>query len=273
MVSSANVININASGTLLSRFVHICRSSKVKLDQTKRDTTTLADVVINPNMQHIRTWDVSRHNLAALYAVVGLHLSVLVGVQQGLMQKTTIKQNAEKIYISYIAPNPPSVVTAPSKNANTNAVLSKKPLLANGALAVESINSTPSPKDALTVTASESVAVPSTAPTVSLPDQITTTITNSLPKTISTGIEYLQTPQPDYPPLAKRAGEQGRVLLRILVNDRGMPESASVQQSSGFVRLDEAARVAALRARFKPFTEAGKAIAAYVIVPISFQLD
>jgi protein TonB len=86
-------------------------------------------------------------------------------------------------------------------------------------------------------------------------------------------VEYIQKPQPEYPAASKRMGEAGQVMLRVLVNDKGRPESVQIQKSSGFTRLDEAARQAVLRARFKPYTEDGKPIPVYAIVPIGFQLD
>lgn len=93
------------------------------------------------------------------------------------------------------------------------------------------------------------------------------------PKTITSGIQYIQAPQPDYPPISRRMGEEGKAILRVLVNDKGRPERIEVHQSSGSPRLDEAARQAASRAVFKPFIEDGKPVAAYAIVPIRFQLD
>ena len=93
-----------------------------------------------------------------------------------------------------------------------------------------------------------------------------------LPKIIS-GVEYLKAPEPDYPPLAKRMGEEGRVTLRVLVNEKGNPVQVNVQQTSGSSRLDDEARQAILRSQFKPHVEDGKAIAVYTIVPITFHLD
>ena len=107
-------------------------------------------------------------------------------------------------------------------------------------------------------TVSATAAVAATAPAV--------------PKTVS-GVEYIQPPQPEYPPLSRRMGEQGKVILRVLVNDKGRAEHIELQRSSGVARLDEAARNAVARAVFKPYLEDGKAIAVYVIVPIGFQLD
>lgn len=91
------------------------------------------------------------------------------------------------------------------------------------------------------------------------------------PVTISS-VEYLQAPKPDYPLMAKRAGEQGKVVLRILIDEKGLPERVDIQQSAGYPRLDEAARAAGLRAVFKPHLEDGHPVPAYVLVPINFAL-
>lgn len=92
------------------------------------------------------------------------------------------------------------------------------------------------------------------------------------PKTITSGVEYIQPPQLQYPQMSRRMGEQGKVVLRVLINENGKPDQVIVQTSSGFARLDEAGRQAAMRALFKPHLEDGRAVAAYVIVPLSFQL-
>ena len=91
------------------------------------------------------------------------------------------------------------------------------------------------------------------------------------PKLIS-GVEYVQAPNPQYPPASRRKGEEGVVQLRVLVNEQGRAERVEVIQSSAFVLLDDAARAAVMRALFKPYLENGRAIAVYAIVPIRFQL-
>ena len=92
------------------------------------------------------------------------------------------------------------------------------------------------------------------------------------PKTITSGIEYILPPQTVYPQMSKRMGEQGKVVLRILVNEKGRPDQVQVQTSSGFARLDEAGRQAGMRAIFKPRLEDGRAVAVYVVIPVTFQL-
>jgi protein TonB len=126
------------------------------------------------------------------------------------------------------------------------------------------------------ITVAAPVAAAPNAPSSPAPAAISApaapAVPTSVPKTVS-GVEYIQPPQPEYPSLSRRMGEQGKVTLRVLVNDKGRAERIELQHSSGIARLDEAARNAVARAVFKPYIEDGKAIAVYVIVPIGFQLD
>lgn len=126
----------------------------------------------------------------------------------------------------------------------------------------------PTPEPETEPVAEPVAAAAPSAPTVAA----TPTPAPAQPKTVS-GVEYIQAPQPDYPPISKRMGEQGKVLLRILVNQRGRPERVDIQRSSGSARLDEAARQAAMRAVFKPHRENGQPVAVYALVPINFSLD
>jgi len=57
---------------------------------------------------------------------------------------------------------------------------------------------------------------------------------------------------PTYPPAAKRAGEQGLVVLLVKVGTDGVPDTVTVTTSSGHHRLDTAAAQAVQRWRFAP---------------------
>jgi protein TonB len=65
-------------------------------------------------------------------------------------------------------------------------------------------------------------------------------------------------PPPQYPPAARRAGESGAVVLRFLIEVDGSVVDSLVDSSSGFERLDEAARAALAACRFKPGTVDGR---------------
>jgi protein TonB len=86
-------------------------------------------------------------------------------------------------------------------------------------------------------------------------------------------VAYLQPPSPRYPPESRRSREQGLVSLRVLIDEGGHAQDVRVERSSGFPRLDEAARLAVARALFKPYVESGVAQAAIVIIPIEFSLN
>ena len=83
---------------------------------------------------------------------------------------------------------------------------------------------------------------------------------------------YLNNPPPAYPAVSKRAGEQGRVMLRVRVDASGVVEAIELQATSGFPRLDEAALAAVRRWRFVPAKLGERAVAGWAVVPISFSL-
>lgn len=82
----------------------------------------------------------------------------------------------------------------------------------------------------------------------------------------------LNNPAPAYPYLARKAREQGVVLLRVLVTANGRAGEVKLEETSGSRRLDDAAMATVRKWRFVPAQQAGKTIAAWVIVPITFTL-
>lgn len=84
---------------------------------------------------------------------------------------------------------------------------------------------------------------------------------------------YLNNPEPKYPPLSRRLGEEGKVLLKVRVGADGLPLTIDLEKSSNFARLDEAARQAVAAWRFVPARRGDEAVEASVIVPIVFRLD
>ncbi|MDR0776302.1 MAG: TonB family protein [Azonexus sp.] len=84
---------------------------------------------------------------------------------------------------------------------------------------------------------------------------------------------YLNNPEPKYPPLSRRFGEEGKVLLRVQVTTDGRASAVELEKSSNYTRLDEAARQAVASWRFVPARRGDEAVEASVIVPIVFRLD
>lgn len=85
--------------------------------------------------------------------------------------------------------------------------------------------------------------------------------------------DYLQNPKPVYPPMSRRMGEEGKVVLRVRVSAHGLPLTVEIRQSSGFPRLDDAAKAAVERWRFVPARQGDEAVEASVLVPLSFTLN
>jgi protein TonB len=85
--------------------------------------------------------------------------------------------------------------------------------------------------------------------------------------------DYLDNPAPAYPSLSRRMGEQGKVLLRVLVNANGTADRVEIKSSSGFPRLDSAALETVKRWRFVPARQGDQPVAAWVLIPISFTLE
>lgn len=77
---------------------------------------------------------------------------------------------------------------------------------------------------------------------------------------------------PTYPPASRRAGEQGTVRLKVLVDTSGRASNVQVTQTSGFPRLDQAAMEAVRKWRFVAATDGTSKIQAYTQVAVTFKL-
>jgi len=78
--------------------------------------------------------------------------------------------------------------------------------------------------------------------------------------------------QPDYPAMAQRRGETGTAVVRFVVGVDGRVESATVQHSSGYARLDAAALDAVRGGTCRPWKEAGVAVRVAYAQPFVFGL-
>lgn len=104
---------------------------------------------------------------------------------------------------------------------------------------------------------------------------ITTTPTSDAPPSTGTppmveSVEYLRAAPPVYPKESQRRHEHGTVVLRVLVDAEGRPAQIEVERSSGFERLDNAARDAVAKFLFRPYEVNGTKQAAQVLIPIGF---
>jgi protein TonB len=221
--------------------------------------------------------------LVPLVLIILLHIGFFYALLNGLLYRTehalpkTEQTLPKEIFVSLITvdntpePTPPEPQPTPPKPVPVvKQTITPPPV-------IPVINKTPSEQAITTPPVPPQPPVPPKPAAVTPPTEPAPTPAPppppAQPKTVSTGVEYLHAPAPEYPPLARRMGEEGRVTLRVLVNENGHPTRVDVQKTSGSPRLDEAARQAVLRAMFKPHIEDGKATSVYAIVPITFHLD
>jgi protein TonB len=79
--------------------------------------------------------------------------------------------------------------------------------------------------------------------------------------------------KPEYPSASRRAEEEGTVQLKFLVGVDGRVLQAEVEKTSGFPRLDEAARQALSRCQFKPGTLDGKPVESSTGLKYTWRLE
>jgi protein TonB len=79
--------------------------------------------------------------------------------------------------------------------------------------------------------------------------------------------------KPDYPSASRRMEEEGTVTLKFLIGADGKVLQADVEKSSGFTRLDEAARNALSKCQFRPGTVDGKPEQSWASIKYTWRLE
>lgn len=212
--------------------------------------------------------------IGPLGTIILLHIAFFYALQSGLIREASqaIPKEIIATFVTPERPQPPQPQPQPKAPEPKSVPVVKKAVTPPPRPVVET---PPSPQAITTPPAPAAPAEPAAPAAVAAPVPTAPAAppAPAQPRTITSGIEYLQQPQAVYPPISRRMGEEGKAVLRVLVNEKGRPERVELQKSSGSARLDEAARQAVLRALFKPFIEDGRAVPAFAIVPINFQLE
>jgi len=79
--------------------------------------------------------------------------------------------------------------------------------------------------------------------------------------------------KPEYPSASRRLEEEGTVTLKFLVGVDGKVKESAVDKSSGFKRLDEAARQGLSKCQFKPGTENGQPVEGWAGIKYTWKLE
>jgi protein TonB len=203
-------------------------------------------------MQNLRTW-ILANKIAAF--VLLMHFLLIVGFQSGMDRSKSASNMGDTIVANLLDSNPQKEKSTVARPAPAKPVEKKKS------------ESTPTP----ITTTTGSLAAPvqeSSMPASSLGGS-----SAGDPKIISISQAQCSVPEPFYPNLSRRMGEEGKTMVRLFINESGAVEKVALAQSSGIHRLDQAALDAGMRVRCKPFIEFGKAIKVTAIQPYIFRLE
>ncbi len=87
--------------------------------------------------------------------------------------------------------------------------------------------------------------------------------------------QYVREPRVVFPAMSKRLGESGVVIVAVYFNSAGIPKRAEIFKSSGYERLDQAAREALMSSQVTPFRQPGanEATVYMLKAPIRFNLS
>ena len=213
-----------------------------------------------------------RKLVIGLTAVVVLHGLLFWAINSGLARKfvKVIKGPVEAVLLEEAKPDippPPPPPPPPPKNLPPPPPAYGPPAEIQVAApppgnAIAAVSNTPLP-----------VAPPSPSPSPSpLPVQ-STPQPASPPVQTSAVISASSCEKPDYPSASKRLEEEGTVQLKFLVGVDGKVIESAIEKSSGFRRLDEAARAGLSKCQFKPATLDGKPQQSWASLRYTWRLE
>lgn len=203
-------------------------------------------------MQSLRNWILA--NKIAAFVVI-MHLLLIIGFQSGVDRTKSATNMGDTVVANLLDANPQKEKSTVSRPTPVKPVEKKRNEI------------TPTP----VTTTTGNLAAPT--PESSLPASSLGGSNTGDPKTISISQAQCSVPEPFYPNLSRRMGEEGKTMVRLFINESGVVEKVALAQSSGIHRLDQAALDAGMRVRCKPFIEFGKAIKVTAIQPYIFRLE
>lgn len=223
----------------------------------------------------------SRRNWWVATAVVLVHLALIWAAEHGLLQRPAEIEAAQVIMASTIvqAQAEPAVPAQPQAKPEIRQQPTPRPPRSlvestpTPVLQAESANAAVLPTTANNLPSASTAATPAAAPANTAPVQQAGPAPAPALVLPSADADYLNNPPPAYPRQSKRMGEQGTVVLRVLIGLQGTAEKAEIRTSSGFVRLDQAALETVQRWRYVPGKRNGSPEAMWFNVPVRFILE
>lgn len=199
-----------------------------------------------------------------LAIIVALHAGVIALIA---VARTIVPQIEERPLIVELLQAPPLVQKQPEAKPLP---VSKPQTLRQ---APTPVPQAPTPAIEATSSTVPAPSAPVAAPSETRPDPAPAPSTAEPISQARFDADYLRNPSPPYPPLSRRLGEEGKVILRVSVTPQGTADNIEIKTSSGSARLDEAAQKTVRNWKFVAAKRGETPIQSWVLVPIIFKLE
>ena len=213
---------------------------------------------------------------AVLVAVLAIHLGLLTWALNHMVlpqPETVVPPSVQGILIAPAPPPKPKVVSEPKplKSAKPKSAPQNQPTPQvqdkPSPIVQAQANDTAKPQDTVVTQTAEPAPAPTTPNT-----------NNAVPVEAPvvpprTDASQLNNPAPQYPPISRRLGEEGRVLIDVYILPNGTVGEIKLQRSSGYPKLDAAALSAVKNWKYVPARRGNTPIPYWYVQPISFTLN
>lgn len=210
------------------------------------------------------------------YVIAGLvlvfHAAALWALQAGLLQRAIEVIVPATMLTEFIEPPQPKIEPTPPE-PQPQVPQPKKIQQPQAPMPVAVATAEPSPNTPVGAAAAPDVPLPPITAPVAVAAAPAAPPAPAKVELPSSDADYLHNPRPPYPALSKRLGEQGTVVVSILIGSDGVPQRADLKKTSGFDRLDQAALAVVMKWRYVPGKRAGQAETRWVDAPVIFALD
>lgn len=196
----------------------------------------------------------TRQERIIILLVLLLHALFFVSLEKGLDVKSDPAENEVRVMANLVAPEAPPappVSTPPAPKPEPKAKPEPK---TKSAQTSASASEPPQTKPAEASKVAESQVPNAAVAPAGAQGNTGTPIQTDIGKLV---VVYQPDADPYYPSFSKRAGEQGEVVVRLIIDETGVVEDVALLRSSGFPRLDRAASEIGRRYRFKPYSVNG----------------
>jgi len=200
-------------------------------------------------------------NVPAILVILLLHAVIIAALVHARHHVHRMRE-ARLSVVNLMPPPPPSVKAPPPPPQSR--IVTPPPLVKVPPAPVPTVATTP------TIVPPAPPAPPLAVPAPPAPPAIS--VGSSIVQGGDLGTQMIAGKPPRYPVESRRKREQGTVLLALTLGLDGAVESFSIAQSSGFARLDNAARDAVRGWRWKPVMRDGQPVRVKGVVEIPFVL-